>query len=70
MFAFDTGPGNMVMDAVYTELTGGEKTFDEGGAYAAGGKVHEKLLEMLMQDAYLSRKPPKPPGGNTMAPTL
>ena len=68
VFAFDTGPGNMVMDAVYTELTGGEKTFDEGGAYAAGGKVHEKLLEMLMQDAYLSRKPPKPPGGNTMAP--
>ena len=32
VFAFDTGPGNMVMDAVYTELTGGEKTFDEGGA--------------------------------------
>ena len=62
VFAFDTGPGNMVMDAVYTELTGGEKTFDEGGAYAAGGKVHEKLLEMLMQDAYLSRKPPKTTG--------
>ena len=62
VFAFDTGPGNMVMDAVYTELTGGGKTFDEGGAYAAGGKVHEKLLEMLMQDAYLSRKPPKTTG--------
>ena len=62
VFAFDTGPGNMVMDAVYTELSGGEKTFDEGGAYAAGGKVHEKLLEMLMQDAYLSRKPPKTTG--------
>ena len=62
VFAFDTGPGNMVMDAVYTELTGGGKTFDEGGAYAAGGKVHEKLLEMLMQDAYLSQKPPKTTG--------
>ena len=62
VFAFDTGPGNMVMDAVYTELTGGKKTFDEGGAYAAGGKVHEKLLEMLMQDAYLSQKPPKTTG--------
>ena len=34
VFAFDTGPGNMVMDAVYTQLTGGEKIFDEGGAYA------------------------------------
>ena len=40
----------MVMDAIYTELTGGEKTFDESGTYAAGGTVHEKLLEKLEWD--------------------
>ena len=62
VFAFDTGPGNMVMDAVYAALTGGEKTFDEGGAYAARGKVHQGLMERLMADPYLSRKPPKTTG--------
>ncbi|HAL88358.1 MAG TPA: anhydro-N-acetylmuramic acid kinase [Clostridiales bacterium] len=62
VFAFDTGPGNMVMDGVYGELTDGEKTFDEGGAYAAGGTVHQGLLNWLMADPYLPRKPPKTTG--------
>lgn len=62
VFAFDTGPGNMVMDAVFTELTGGKKTYDEGGTFAAGGVVHPGLLSRLMEDPYLSRKPPKTTG--------
>lgn len=70
VFAFDTGPGNMVMDAVYSELTGGEKAFDEGGAYAAGGTVHKKLLVKLMQDPYLFQKPPKTTGREYYGPSF
>lgn len=62
VFAFDTGPGNMLIDAVYAALTQGEKTYDAGGAYAATGKVHQGLMEMLLADPYLQRKPPKTTG--------
>lgn len=62
VFAFDTGPGNMVMDAVYTALTQGEKTYDASGAYAATGRVHKGLMDLLMADPYLKQKPPKTTG--------
>lgn len=62
VFAFDTGPGNMLIDAVYAALTQGEKTYDAGGAYAATGKVHAGLMDMLLADPYLERKPPKTTG--------
>lgn len=62
VFAFDTGPGNMVMDAVLSELTGGKMTYDAGGQFAASGTVDRGLLDRLMEDPYLSRKPPKTTG--------
>lgn len=62
VFAFDTGPGNMLMDAVYTALTQGRETYDAGGAYAATGKVHDGLMALLMADPYLERQPPKTTG--------
>lgn len=62
VFAFDTGPGNMVMDAVYARITGGAKTYDEGGCFAARGTVHRGLLEKLMEDPYLAQTPPKTTG--------
>ncbi len=34
IFAFDTGPGNMVIDYIVTELTEGKKTYDENGSMA------------------------------------
>ena len=61
-FAFDTGPGNMVMDAIISRMTGGAQRWDEGGQLAAQGKVHEGLLHFLMQDPYLRRKAPKTTG--------
>lgn len=60
--AFDTGPGNMVMDALTVILTKGEQSFDESGRLAASGKVNEDLLAYMMQDEYLRRKPPKTTG--------
>ena len=60
--AFDTGPGNMVMDALASKITGGKMTFDDGGRLAASGTVIPELLAWMMQDPYLARKPPKTTG--------
>jgi len=60
--AFDTGPGNMVMDALVMKLTGGKQSYDDGGRLAASGRVIPELLEWMLQDPYLERKPPKTTG--------
>ncbi|EEF61148.1 protein of unknown function UPF0075 [Pedosphaera parvula Ellin514] len=60
--AFDTGPGNMVMDAVVMALSSGRFTYDRGGSWAARGKVSEKLLSRLLRHPFLARKPPKTTG--------
>ena len=60
--AFDTGPGNMLIDAAIARITNGEKRYDENGAMAASGRVSEALLAQLMRDPYLSRRPPKTTG--------
>lgn len=62
VYAFDTGPGNMIIDAVVSALTGGEKTYDAGGAMAAEGKVDGELLAMLQQDPYYALPLPKTTG--------
>ena len=62
VFAFDTGPGNMVIDAVYSAVTNGRCRYDEGGKYAAQGRVSEKLLAYMMDDEYIHIKPPKTTG--------
>ena len=62
VIAFDTGPGNMVIDALVREYTNGRKTFDRGGKLAAAGKVNTALLDELLSDAYYRRKPPKSAG--------
>ena len=60
--AFDTGPGNMLIDAAIARITNGEKRYDANGAMAASGRVSEALLAQLMRDPYLSRRPPKTTG--------
>lgn len=61
-FAFDTGPGNMVIDALARRMSGGALRFDDGGRLAASGTVDETLLAFMLDDPYLSRKPPKTTG--------
>lgn len=60
--AFDTGPGNMPIDAVTGILSSGKLSFDDKGAWAAQGKVSKHLLGTLMAHPYLRRKPPKTTG--------
>ena len=61
-FAFDTGPGNMVMDQVVSRITGGKLRYDDGGRLAAQGQCHAALLQWLLQDPYLQVRPPKTTG--------
>jgi len=52
LIAFDTGPGNMVMDAL-------APPFDRDGAKAGAGRVNEALLARLLEDPYYRQPPPK-----------
>lgn len=60
--AFDTGPGNMVIDGVVRRLTGGRLDYDVDGEMARRGRVHRGLLEWLLSHPYLDRRPPKTTG--------
>jgi anhydro-N-acetylmuramic acid kinase len=60
--AFDTGPGNMVMDRVAQRITNGKQRYDAGGRMALRGRVHARLLAELMEHPYLGRRPPKSTG--------
>ena len=62
VIAFDTGPGNMVIDALVAMHTSGKKKFDRGGGIAAEGRVNSNLLDKLLDDAYYREKPPKSAG--------
>jgi anhydro-N-acetylmuramic acid kinase len=60
MTAFDTGPGNMVIDRLMQVLFG--KPFDRGGAIARKGAILKPMLEELLGTDYFKRKPPKTAG--------
>jgi anhydro-N-acetylmuramic acid kinase len=62
VIAFDTGPGNMIIDELAWVATNGRQTYDVDGALAAAGKVREDLLEEWMSDAYFAKSPPKTTG--------
>lgn len=60
--AFDTGPGNMIMDEAMSILTGGQALFDEGGRVAAKGHADETVLRELLANPYFSLAIPKSTG--------
>ena len=57
VMAFDTGPGNMVIDGCMRRLY--EREFDKGGAVARSGKVLKDVVEKILQEDYFSALPPK-----------
>jgi anhydro-N-acetylmuramic acid kinase len=57
LMAFDTGPGNMVIDACMKRLY--ERNFDRGGAVARTGQVLQEVVEAILKDPYFSSLPPK-----------
>ena len=62
VFAFDTGPGNMVIDALVAHFTKGRKRFDEGARMALRGGNAPEIVDEMMKDLYLRLKPPKSTG--------
>jgi anhydro-N-acetylmuramic acid kinase len=62
ILAFDTGPGNALIDAAVELASSGESTFDRDGRWAAEGTPDEALLEELLAHPFLQRTPPKSTG--------
>lgn len=60
IIGFDSGPGNMLMDAWAEKQTG--QRFDENGRWAMGGKVIEELLAQLLAHDFFKLTPPKSTG--------
>ena len=60
--AFDTGPGNMVIDRIAGLLSRGRRHYDPAGRLAAKGRVNRALLAQLMRHGFLRRRPPKSTG--------
>jgi anhydro-N-acetylmuramic acid kinase len=58
--AFDTGPGNMVIDSIMEALYG--RRFDRGGTVAASGSIIEPVLRRVLARRFFHQKPPKTAG--------
>jgi len=62
VIAFDSGPGNMVIDEVVRRVSQGRHRYDVDGRMAAAGKADDKLLAELMGHPFLRMRPPKSAG--------
>jgi anhydro-N-acetylmuramic acid kinase len=62
VFAFDTGPANMLIDALVQHFTRGRQRFDKDAHLAQSGRSIPALLNELMKDPYLKLAPPKSTG--------
>lgn len=62
LFAFDTGPANMLIDALVSHFTHGRQRYDKNAAIAQTGRAMPRLVNELMRDPYLKQAPPKSTG--------
>src|SRR3984957_7164288 len=62
VFAFDTGPANILIDALVQHFTHGRQRFDREARLARSGRAVPALIDELMHDPYLTQKPPKSTG--------
>jgi anhydro-N-acetylmuramic acid kinase len=60
--AFDTGPGNMILDALASHFSKGRERYDANGCLASRGRINQPLLRELLADPYFRRRPPKSAG--------
>ena len=62
ILAFDTGPGNMLIDGLIHQQSNGRRTMDRGGKEARKGRVHSGFMKELLRHPFLHRRPPKTTG--------
>jgi len=67
-FAFDTGPGNVLLDAAARLASAGELDYDPQGTMAARGTVDPDLLSKLLSHPFLSQNPPRTTGREVFGP--
>ncbi len=60
VIAFDTGPGNMVVDALVKIFF--DREYDENGEIAQSGRISKDLLDKMMEHPFITKKPPKSTG--------
>jgi anhydro-N-acetylmuramic acid kinase len=70
LIAFDTGPGNGMIDALAWRISGGRLRMDRDGQIAARGHVSQLLLAKMMENPYFRRRPPKSTGREEFGPQL
>lgn len=62
IIAFDTGPGNMIIDELTRIITDGKRNYDNNGELASMGIINEILLNDMLSDPFIRRPPPKTAG--------
>lgn len=62
VLGFDTGPGNMVMDALMQTMTDARFCYDKDGELAAMGQVNQPLLDDLLKHSFFKKAPPRSTG--------
>ncbi len=62
ILAFDTGPANMLIDALVQHFTHGRQRFDRDARLAKSGQIDRYLIRSLLRDPYLKQAPPKSTG--------
>jgi anhydro-N-acetylmuramic acid kinase len=62
IIAFDTGPGNMIIDTLVAHKTQGRQRYDRDGRIARASKIHPRMLDAMLSDPYFALDPPKSAG--------
>ena len=60
--AFDTGPGNVIIDGLVHRMTNGAEGFDQDGCIASGARIHEDVLRTWLSHSYFELPPPRSTG--------